>query len=295
MGKLSIESVFAHLLIFSCIAGFCTPTFIQAKKINISVMIRDSLSLDSIPLVKVTVEELGQSFKTTRSGFCVALQPATYSFIFEAENYEPLSKTISIDTEGQQFFLKMVTISDRLVLEKRTDSLNFYLEAFRGAIENGEITLAERYIAALEKYDYPVATGDSIREVYEAKKLVCIDSLFDYARALEDSGKLADAYYYYNKVVAIDSLNETALTKMEEADSLLFQKKKDVSKQKSKTAKISPEEIEKMYSTAVSKFLDEDYNGALSLLRTVLKYQPNHEGAKNYLVRTEARLKVLGN
>lgn len=280
MEKISIGSVLAYLLISCCIAGLCAPTFIQAKKINISVMIRDSLSLDSIPLVKVTIEELGQSFKTTRSGFYAVLKPDTYTFIFEAEDYEPLNRSISIDTEGEQFFLTMVMISDRLVLERRTDSLKFYLETFRNAIENDEITLAEQYIAALEKYDCPVATRDSIHEVYEAKKLVCIDNLIDYARALEDSGKLADAYYYYNKVVAIDSLNETALAKIKENDTRISQKEKDVSKQTTKSAQKSAEEIEEIYKSAISRFVAEDYNGALPLLRTVLKYQPNHEGAK---------------
>ncbi len=290
-----ILAMIAQLIVSFNNGDLYSSAFLQAETINVSAVIRDSLTHDSIPLVKVTVEELGQSFKTTRSSFCVALKPDTYAFILEAEDYEMLKKSIAISTEGKRFVFDMVKTFDRLALEKQTDSLNIYLEAFHNAIENGEITLAERYIAALEKYDYPVATRDSINELYEAKKIVCIGSLLDYARALEDSGKLADAYYYYNKVVAIDSLNETALAQMEEADSRLFQKKKDVSKQKSKTAKISAEEIERMYSTAVSKFLDEDYNGALSLLKTVLKYQPTHEGAKNYLVRTEARLKILGN
>ena len=119
--------------------------------------------------------------------------------------------------------------------------------------------------------------------------------MLEYASTLEDSGKLADAYYYYNKVVVFDSLNETALAKIEAIDTRISQKGKGVSKQTGKPAQKSAEEIEEIYESAISKFLAEDYNGALSLLKTVLKYQPTHEGAKNYLGRTKARLKVLEN
>ena len=171
MGKLSIESALVHLLIFSCIASLCIPTFIQAKKINISAMIRDSLSLDSIPLVKVMVEELGQSFKTTRSSLYVALSPGTYTFLLEAEDYEKLKKSITISTEGELFVFDMVKISYRLSLKERTDSLNIYLKAFNTAIGNDDIALAGRYMAILGGYRCSDVIMDGIREVYEQKSL----------------------------------------------------------------------------------------------------------------------------
>ncbi len=295
MAKSSIESALVHLLIFSCIVSLCIPTFIQAKKINISAMIRDSLSLDSIPLVKVMVEELGQSFKTTRSSFYVALPPNTYTFLLEAEDYEKLKKSITISTEGERFVFAMVKTPYRLSLKKRADSLNIYLKAFGAAIGNGDIALAGQYMAILEGYHCSDAIMEGIREVYETRKVGWVDSMLEYANTLEDSGKLSDAYYYYNKVVAFDSLNETALAKIEAIDTRISQKEKGVSKRTSKPAQKSAEEIEEIYASAISKFLAEEYNGALSLLKTVLKYQPTHEGAKNYLVRTKARLKAIGN
>jgi len=44
---------------------------------------------------------------------------------------------------------------------------------------------------------------------------------------------------------------------------------------------------------ALSKFFSEDYNGALKLFKTILRYDPTYESAQKYLKKTEARLKVL--
>jgi len=260
-------------------------------------MIRDSLSSDSIPLVTVTVEDLGQSFKTARSSFYVALPLGIYNFVLEAEGYEPLRKAITIDKEGEHFVLGMVKISDRFSLEKQRDSVNIYLNAFSNALARGEMLYAVQCLTALDSFGYPQNIRDSVLGVYQEKKLAYIDSLIVLSQALEDSGKFADAYYYYSKVINLDSLNETALMKIAEFDTHLSQNDKDVtgSEKPTEVVKISDEEIEEMYNSAISKFLEEDYKRALVLLKTVLKYKPNHEGAQNYLSRTKARLKFINN
>ena len=286
-----------HVIMMCCMLLLFLTDYIHAEKINVSAMIRDSLSTDSLPLVTVTVVNLGQSFKTTRSSFYIALPAGIYDFRLEAEGYEPLKKAIDIRIDGERFVLDMVKISDRIMLEQQRDSVNIYLGAFSNAIENGEILKAGQYLAALDTFGYPQAVRDSVHRLYEKERVAYIDSLLIYSQSLEDSGKASDAYYYYNKIISIDSLNETALKKCEEFNKPLTLDNKIVTNdaKPSEVIKMSDQEIEKLYNSAIDRFLNEDYDRALALFKTILKHQPNHEGAKNYLSRTEARLKFTDN
>lgn len=270
---------------------------LHAVPLNISGVIRDSLSHDSLPFVKITILEFGKSFTTTRSGFFVALEPSTYTFLLEADAYESLKKKLSVTTEGETFTLDMVKSSDRAELDKRSDSLFLFQEGFYDAIACQRINDAYAYMVACKRFGAAGMQLDSMMAVYNAAKGAWIDSVFAYALALEDSHKVSDAYYYYKNILSIDSLHEGAREHCAKTEgtltAILEGKTPGTSGIDNETpARMTPEQIQAMFNQAVDKFLEEDYEGALVLLKTVLKNDPQHEGAKNYLSRTQARLQV---
>jgi tetratricopeptide (TPR) repeat protein len=244
----------------------------NTESVNLYFAIRDSLSHNSIPAVKVTIGNLEKSFKTNRSGFYVLLPPATYTFILEADGYEQLRRSITVTSDDQKFIFELVNLADRDAIKKKSDTLNHYLQLFDNTVKKRNLVEAEQVLNKLEE-------------------LGCVESV------LEDSQKLSDAYYYYKLLVATDSLNEKARLRIERVDEKIKEKEKGKSTPATPSSKsvMTPEAIDKLYNEGVSKYFAEDYKAALELFKKILKYKSDHEGAKKYLTRTEARLKLLGN
>lgn len=264
------------------------------EPINIQCTIRDSISHDSIPLVQITFENLGKSFKTRQSNFYVSLPSATYNLVLEADEYEKLVRSIDVSSESDSFVFEMVKASDRVWLGLKQDTLNIHLDSLDNALKKRELQEAKRLIAVVENYNCSVSVLDSIHKSYDLAKTAWSDSFLQIAQELEDSTKFADAYYYYKKIVDIDSLNETALKKLDEIDNKITGLQKgDTLQPPKETPAIDHQTIKKMYNEALSKFFSEDYNGALKLFKTILRYDPTYESARKYLKKTEARLKVL--
>lgn len=291
--------MYTKSLIFAVYAVCVMSLFngVYGTSLNISGVVRDSLSHDSLPLVTVTIEEFNKSFTTTRSGFYIALDPASYIFVLEADAYETLRKKVSVVSEGQEILFEMVQLSDRAELGKQSDSLFLFLQGFQYAITHKRLKDAYAYMIACKRFDATSVQLDSMMIIYNNLRTFWVDSVFIYAQSLEDSQKLSDAYYYYKKIIAVDSLHEGAQKRLVETEKLLtahLEGKTNISSAPSQTTapSMSPEQIQALFNQAVTKFLEEDYNGALQLLQTVLKHNPNHEGAKNYLSRTQARLQI---
>ena len=276
--------------IFSDAAHEVSFLFAQttAESINVHGIIIDSLSYEPVPSVRVTIENLGKSFKTTRSSFYVLLPPMTYTFLLEADGYEDLRKSISLSSQNSNISFEMVKVSDRIAITARQDTIDLYLSAFDKTIKNKAFSEAQGFMALIERHSITSTIVDSLHMVYENAKSHWIDTLLQNAQAFEDSSKYAEAAYCYQQVVALDSLNTLAQEKVDEMNDKLT-RETDVVKAPTKTAS----ELEKMYNEAVVKFLAEDYNAAYNLFKTFLIYKPRHEGARDYFERTKARLKAL--
>jgi tetratricopeptide (TPR) repeat protein len=287
----------ARRIIVCIILMGTAPLMLQAVPLNVGVTVRDSLSQNAISKIKVMVKELGQSFVTAKSSFYVALEPSTYTFIFEAEGYETAQRKFAVTTEGQSFIAKMIKTSDLTGLNKRTDSLYLYMQGFQYACTHRRITDAYAYMVTCRRFNATDQQMDSMMIIYNETKDLWIDSIFEYAKTLEDSQKISDAYYYYKQILTVDPLHQGAQERLGKTETALTNKiegktQPTSSGGKGATPAMTAEQIESMFNQAVSKFIAEDYEGALTLLKTVLKNSPNHEGATNYLARTRARLQI---
>jgi tetratricopeptide (TPR) repeat protein len=125
--------------------------------------------------------------------------------------------------------------------------------------------------------------------MYENAQKNWTDSLFRLARENEDSKKYTEARYYYNRLYSYDSLLTEARAGIRRVDSLAA--KAALPKE---VKKLTPEEIEKLFQDGRAKFVANDYATAKIIFQKILALDPNHVKAKDYLRRTEARLKALG-
>jgi len=267
------------------------------ESINVQCTIRDSLSKATIPCVRVTIENLNKSFTTLKSAFYPSLPPGEYIIILEAPDYETLKKQFNVSATNNNFVFEMVKLTDRSLLSQQYNTFTAGLDSFNYSLKNMDMPAAKKLFKTLQEFrDRKFFIDDKIIQNYYSLQKTWIDSLMNQARIKEDSTSYAEAFYYYRKVVEFDSSQVEAINGMHRVDSLLLIKNKPQSTgqvvqsvKKSKT----PEEIEILFQSGVSKFIAGEFKDALKIFKEVLKYNPNHSKAQEYLKRTEARLKIL--
>ncbi len=120
------------------------------------------------------------------------------------------------------------------------------------------------------------------------------------AKYYEKKGDYKTAISYWNEVLKISPDDPEAPTKIAElqkkATAPPKPKKKKVVKKPSKPKPKKPTkaQIESTLNKAIQAFNAGNYKEAKRLLQQVLKWDPGNSRAKDYLRRTEARLKLLG-
>ncbi len=275
--------------------GLLTPVIFSTEEmIDVHCAIYDSLSKDSIREVHINIESLKKSFNTKRSGFFISVPKGEYEIVLTSPGYEEKRVKLEVDKNSNNFQVLLVKTGDRERINKAERLQKAYLDSLNQAFQKGDAPAALRVMGAMSKY---FSVGDEITRLYEKTRVFWIDSLMRLAQELQNSGKLADAYYYYKKVFDFDTLYEDAAKKMAEIDTE-FTRKKLKSAQKRKRQVIikkkTKEKIEKLYQKGIEQFLAENYQEALKTFKEVLRYKPGHSGARRYLKRTRMRLKVLG-
>jgi tetratricopeptide (TPR) repeat protein len=262
----------------------------EDKTINTQFTVRDSLSQEAIPMVRITVETFKQTLVTRRSAFYLPLKPGTYGFVLESDGYETLKRTVVVSAQSYAFLLEMVSNADRQKIKENDSILYHNRNIFEKALRDGDIVLAEMYLSVVKTYARNRnEVYDSLRTMLENAKKSWTDSLFRLARENEESKKFTEARYYYNRLFMYDSLLAEARAGIRRVDSLAA-----AANRPKEVKKMTPEEIEIIFQEGRAQFTADDYVAAKKLFQRVLANDPAHEKAKDYLRRTEARLKALG-
>ncbi len=179
----------------------------------------------------------------------------------------------------------MVKLADRDLLKQKYNVFNRCLDSFNYALDNRDMISAKNLLKSLQEYrNQGFSVSDSIIQKYHYQQKVWIDSLMHQARIREDSSSYAEAFYYYRRVAEFDSTQVEAIAGMHRVDSLLMKKNRpqssgqaQVSEKKSKT----PEEIDALFQSGISRFIAGEYREALKQFKEVLKYNPNHTRRRN--------------
>ncbi|MGB9720477.1 MAG: hypothetical protein ACPL28_03225 [bacterium] len=283
--------------IFAVMLGFC---LLFSQKSDAVVEIRgaicDSLTKQAIPQVRVTVANLNKSFTTSKSAFVLMLPAGEYNFILDAPEYEILNKKIYLSSTHSTFTFEMVKQSDRISLKNKYREFSSIMDSFNYVLKNLELPTAKELLKKLQVFrENGFVLDEEIIANYNYLQKFWIDSLMNLARVKEDSSSYAEAFYYYRKVAEFDSSQIEAITGVHRTDSLLTLKNKPQTLSTSQPVKKTktPEEIEALYQSGVAKFINKEFKETLKIFKEVLKYNPGHTMAQEYLRRTEARLKIL--
>ncbi len=268
-----------------------------SESINVQCTICDSISREPIPCVQIRFEDLSKSFTTKRSTFYLSLSPGEYNIVLEAPDYDILKRHFTVSAANNKFVFEMVKLSDRKIIQEHYHKFCTCLDSFNLLLRNTGIPQAKQVLSELYNFSkYGFRIDEKILQSFYFMEKKWLDSLMALARIKEDSAQYAEAFYYYRKIAEYDSTQTEALNRMHIMDSLLLAKNKPMTTtrpenlvKKSKT----PEEIEALYKSGVNHFINAEYKQALKIFKEVLKYDPHHTKAQEYLRRTEARIKIL--
>jgi len=104
--------------------------------------------------------------------------------------------------------------------------------------------------------------------------------------------KYREALNSYQMVLSLDPSNAVASMQIANLSAKIGAPKKPTPPPPKPTPP-SAQEIESLYKKGISLFAQEKYDEALKVFNKILALNPNHAGAKNYKMKTEARLKKL--
>jgi tetratricopeptide (TPR) repeat protein len=119
-----------------------------------------------------------------------------------------------------------------------------------------------------------------------------VNSLFKVALQQEAKKQNKNAIETYKSILGYEPENEKAKERIDEIEKLIASKSKPKTKPKPKPKPTV--NVENVYKQGLSLFSQGKYKAAIAKFNTVLKYKPNHSGARSYKKKAQTRLKALG-
>jgi len=245
--------------------------------------------------VKITFLETGMlPIYTDDKGFAGReIMPGNYLVKIEKEGYKKITARLNI-SKGKETFLARIYL-EPLVLRK--EICERYIKNAREYKEKGNYIEAKKsYELALNTLpDYPNLKNEYENFLNEFKML--IESFRAKAIDYEKRGDFQRAISSWQEVLKIDPENEEAKAKISEltekmARPKVVEKKPAVEKKPEKPT-YTKKDIEKMLNTAISEYNNKNYKKAKEILQKILAIDPNNAMAREYLDKTEKRLKLL--
>ncbi|OQX51520.1 MAG: hypothetical protein B5M53_10940 [Candidatus Cloacimonas sp. 4484_209] len=198
------------------------------------------------------------------------------------------------DVRAFKLGLKKKKTKEELVKEKEFDA-NFAsgVTAFnKGEYKNAMLHLEKCLL---------LKPGNEDATAYYKKASSAFQKQFDEikfaAEVLEKKGDYKGALKEYENLLNIDPGNNYVAAKVKEMN---YKLKAPVKPEKSSTAPkpttpaVSDVDIDKWYKTGLNYFSRGQYKKAITMFNKVLRYRPNHRGARKYLNKARTRLKALG-
>jgi len=245
------------------------------------------------------------SIKTERGAgiYAIHIEPGTYVVRVVAEGYkwkQVTARVLSGKTTALNIALspKIPPAVVQEIKRRLNDGYNYYLAGnYRRAISEWS-RVQELNPGNKKAKDYLNTARQKVAEL--------IASLRSSALTYEGEGRLGMAVSKWNEVLSLDPLNKEAKTSIASLRARVAAKKpkprpkpkpkpkpRPKPKPKPTVKQPSKEEIEATYKAGVSLYLSGKYKQAISKFQQVLKANPNHSGAKNYLQKARARLKAI--
>ncbi len=256
------------------------------------------------PLKNATIKFLETNLSpltTDEKGFASCeLMPGIYMAQIEMPEYKTLKIKLNVKKERRTLNVK-VPLSLRIT--RKEQALNF-LKSARENFQKGDLYKAKKdYEEANRIFPlYPGLSDEYARflNIYQERVNSARSSAIEY----ESKGQLQEAIKAWQEVLNIDPENKEADLKIKTLAEEIARKKvvtekppeKKVEKKvppKEEKPKYTKEDIEKTLKEAISQYEKKNYEKAKELFQKVLSMDPDNAKAKEYLEKTERRLKLL--
>ncbi len=235
------------------------------------------------------------SLITDEKGFAyLNILPGTYMVSITHPEFKDLKAKLNIKKDKPIFA--------KIALEPKVSKKDIAAQK----IKEGDALLKEEklleamnaYKEALNIYPESKTAQERLLNVERAIKNKILE-LKSRAKYFEGKGDYKSALSYYNDVLKISPEDIETKDKIQELEKKIKETVTPVSEKKVETKKEEPkrpskEQIENTLNKAIQEFGKGNYKEAKKLLQEVLKWDPGNQKAQEYLKKTEARLKALG-
>ncbi len=220
------------------------------------------------------------------------LMPGIYMVQIEMPEYKTLKIKLNIKKEKKAFNFK-IPLSLRITRKEK--ALNF-IKSARENFQKGDLYKAKKDYEEAKKI-FPLYPGLSDQyskflNIYQERLNAARSSAVEY----ESKGQLKEAIKAWQEVLNIDPENKEADSRIKALAEELARKKVVAEKppeKKVEKPKYTKEDVEKILKEALLQYEKKNYEKAKELLQKVLSMDPNNTKAKEYLEKTERRLKLL--
>ena len=257
------------------------PGDLSGKKVWLChLRIIDSLDNRLLPGVLLSINPIEKSCLIKQGRAKLALKPGLYTFELSKDKYYQKKKRVKIIPEEismvKVVMAKREEVIEQEMLEARIGSL---MTIGVGLFNVDSLIKAEEIFREVLLLDSTHPGARNNLKGIETKKMGLIVAYKEIADSLTRKRKYQEAIEAWNRILFIDSANQDAKRQIEKLKKRL--KTKSV---------VTREDVERFYQTGVKLFINGKYVEALQIFKKVLRYSPNHGGAKKYLRRTEARI-----
>ena len=256
------------------------------------------------PLKDVTIKFIETNLAPLKTdekgGASCELMPGIYMVQIEKPEYKTLKIKLNIKKEKKAFNFK---IPLSLIITRKEQVLNF-LKSARENFQKGDLYKAKKDYEEANKI-FPLYPGlsdeySNFLKIYQERLNAARNSAIEY----ESKGQIQEAINAWQGVLNIDPENKEADSKIKALAEELSKKKVVTEKPPEKKVEKPPqkkverpvytkEDIEKLLKEALLQYEKKNYEKAKELLQKVLSMDPNNAKAKEYLEKTERRLKLL--
>ncbi len=290
---------------YSLAFEFNNSFIFEAPKTGIlACVVLDAQNRNPVSDVVISISETGKRFRSARNSFELTMPKGKYTLKIEKNGYNPQIKIVQVVPNVKtrtEFLLTKTAEAMRIEAEKlaRQEEVQKLLKTGLDYVSSDSLIAARTVFENILKIDSTHAQAKSYLAFVNTRIQDAIVMYMRQAEAYVRQGNIAQAISSYQKVLGLDPNNQVAITQIADLQSRVSVVKKPTPPPKKPTpppkkpAPPSSQEIEDLYKKGISLFAQEKYDDALKTFKKILALNPNHTGAKNYLRKTEARLKAL--
>jgi len=272
-------------------------------------IIRDMTSNEPVYNSMVEIKEKNIRYNAKDGTFAISLPAGNYTVTVSKPNYVDNGAKVTVKPDVKKTYIFNLKKTDaalqretafkaEVALREKERTINTYLEQGKRYYDEDNLNQAAASFVVVIALDPVHAEAHVYLANIEARRaaMELIAKYSTEARSKTRTKDYAKAIELWQKVLGLDPDNTEAKTEIAGLQKRIAVASKPPPKKKipsSPSPKVSKEAIEALYKQGVTNFLEERYDLALTVFKQVLILDPNHEGAKSYKQRTEARLEFL--